>query len=228
MASFILIAVLALALVGAVAYITYAVAKKRREAFATMARQLGLSYAAKDPFNVIAEPFALFEKGDGRGAENMLWGTWQSLELRAFDYWYYEESTDSHGRTSRNYYRFDCAIVPIDAACVRLTITHETLFTRLADALTFHDIEFESEAFNKAYNVKSADKKFANDLIDARMMSWLLAHGDGYSFEVVGEEVLCYCKKIQPAAFLPLLGTAKAFLDTVPKVVTSLYPRSSG
>ena len=25
-----------------------------------------------------------------------------------------------------------------------------------------------------------------------------------------------------------LLGTANAFLDTVPKVVTSLYPRSSG
>jgi hypothetical protein len=228
MGPFILLAVLALALVGLAAYITYAVAKKRREAFATMARQLGLSYAAEDPFGVVSEPFALFEKGDGRGAENMLWGTWQDIQLRAFDYWYYEESTDSHGRTSRSYYRFDCAIVPIDAACVRLTITHETLFTRFADALTFHDIEFESEAFNKAYNVKSADKKFANDLIDGRMMNWLLAHGDGYSFEVVGDEVLCYCQKIQPAAFLPLLGTAKAFVDTVPEVVTSLYPRNSG
>jgi hypothetical protein len=228
MGPFILFAVLGLAIIGAVAYITYAVAKKRREAFATMARQLGLSYAAEDPFNVVGEPFALFEKGEGRGAENMLWGTWQDLQLRAFDYWYYEESTDSHGRTSRNYYRFDCAIVPIDAVCVPLTITHETLFTRLADALTFHDIEFESEEFNKAYNVKSADKKFANDLIDGRMMNWLLAHGDGYSFEVVGDEVLCYCQKIQPVAFLPLLGTAKAFLDTVPKVVTSLYPRDSG
>jgi hypothetical protein len=145
MGPFILFAVLGLALVGIAAYITYAIAKKRREAFATVASQLGLSYAAQDPFNVIAEPFALFEKGDGRGAENMLWGTWQDIQLRAFDYWYYEESTDSHGRTSRSYSRFDCAIVPIDAACVRLTITHETLFTRLADALTFHDIEFESE-----------------------------------------------------------------------------------
>jgi hypothetical protein len=228
MGPFILLAVLALALVGVAGYITYFVAKKRREAFATMARQLGLSYAAEDPFDVIAEPFALFEKGDGRGAENMLWGTWQDLQLRAFDYWYYDESTDSKGHRSRTYHRFDCAIVPIDAACVRMTITHETLFTRLADRLTFHDIEFESEAFNKAYNVKSADKKFANDLIDGRMMNWLLAHGAGYSFEVVGDEVLCYCQKIQPAAFLPLLGTAKGFLDTVPKVVTSLYPRSSG
>ena len=223
---FVFLAFLGLAIVATAAYLSYLSKKKRREAFAVMARQLGLSYSAEDPFGTLSEPFSMFEKGDGRGVENVMWGPWQGIELRAFDFWYYDESTDSQGHSSRSYHRFDCVTVPIAATCARLTITHETLLTRLADALTFHDIEFESEAFNKAYNVRSVDMKFANDLIDARMIDWLLQHGGGYSFEIVDDQVLCYCEKIHPTAFLPLLGTGQAFLDHVPKVVYSLYPRA--
>jgi hypothetical protein len=224
----VLVFVLGAILLGGIAYARYIAKKKRREAFALMATQLGLRYSAADPFGILSEPFALFEKGDGRGVENVMWGAWQGVDLRAFDYWYYEESTDSEGHRNKNYSRFDCVIVPIDAACMRLTITHENLLTRLADALSFHDIQFESEAFNKAYQVKSADKKFANDMVDARMIDWLLKNGAGYSFEIVGDEVMCYCEKLKPVALLPLLGTAKAFLDHVPGVVHSLYPRNTG
>jgi hypothetical protein len=221
------ILVLAGLVAAGIVYAGYLAKKRRREAFALMSVQLGLQYSAADPFGIVSEPFALFAKGDGRGVENVMWGAWRGVDLRAFDYWYYEESSDSKGNRSKHYYRFDCVIVPIDAACVRLTITHENLLTRLADALSFHDIQFESEAFNKAYDVKSADKKFANDMIDARMIDWLVKSGAGYSFEIVGEEVICYCQKLKPVAFLPLLGTAKAFLDHVPNVVHSLYPRNT-
>jgi hypothetical protein len=222
------VALLALIVVGGVAYLSYVTQKKRREAFATMAQQLGLTYSIADPFGLVSEPFALFTKGDGQGVENVMWGAWQGLQLRAFDFWYYERTSDGKGGTSKTYYRFDCTIVPIDAACMRLTITHENVLTRLGKALSFHDIEFESEEFNKAYNVRSADKKFANDLIDSRMMQWLLAGGAGYSFEIIGSEVMCYTRKIAPLEFLPLLGTAKAFLEHVPPVVHSLYPMNPG
>ena len=215
---------LGLVVVAGAAYLSYLAKQRRREAFATMAQQLGLSYSMQDPFGLLSEQFALFSKGDGQGMENVVYGVWQGIDLRAFDFWYFERTSDGKGGSSKTYYRFDCAIVPIDAACMRLTITHENVLTRLADALSFHDIEFESEDFNKAYNVRSADKKFANDLIDARMMQWLLADGRGYSFEIIGSEVLCYTSKIAPLAFVPLLGTAKGFLEHVPEVVHSLYP----
>ncbi len=219
---------LAIVVVAGAAYLSYLAKKKRREAFATMAQQLGLTYAIADPFAMLSEPFALFSKGDGQGIENVMWGVWQGVNLRAFDFWYFERTSDGKGGSSKTYYRFDCAVVPIDAACMRLTITHENVLTRLESALSFHDIEFESVDFNKAYNVKSADKKFANDLIDARMMQWLMADGAGYSFEIIGSEVLCYTSKIAPVAFLPLLGTAKGFLEHVPEVVHSLYPVNPG
>lgn len=220
-----LLLVAGIAAVIAAAWFGYVAKQRRRDAFALMARQLGLEYAAEDPYGTLSEPFAFFEKGDGRGVENVLSGSWQGVDVRLFDYWYYDDSTDAQGHSSRTYYRFDCVIVPVEAGCPRLTISHENVGTWLANALTFHDIRFESEAFNRQYYVKCSDTKFANDLVDARMIDWLLQHGTGFSFEVAGTEALCYQKKLDPIDVVPLLGTAKAFLDHIPRVVYSLYPR---
>jgi hypothetical protein len=57
------------------------------------------------------------------------------------------------------------------------------------------------------------------------MMDWLLRHGDGYAFEVVGDRLLCWCKRVGPAEMIHLLGTAKTFREQIPAVVSSLYPR---
>jgi LemA protein len=78
-------------------------------------------------------------------------------------------------------------------------------FSRLADALTFRDIEFESEEFNRRFTVKGADERFATAFCDARMMDWLLRHGDGYAFEVVGDRLLCWCRRVAPARMIHLL-----------------------
>jgi hypothetical protein len=208
-----------------VALYSYQAKKKRREDFALVAAQLGLEYWPVDPFGLVFEPFALFGKGDGRGIENVLAGKYQDVDAKAFDYWYYEESTDSQGHRRKTYSRFDCVIMPIDAACSPMTIDDENLLTLLADALTFDDIEFESEEFNKNFNVKSDDRKFANDFVDARMMAWLLQYGKGTSFEIMGDRLMCFRRKLAPMEIVTLLGLSKSLLDHVPSVVYSLYPR---
>jgi hypothetical protein len=212
-------------LVAAVAYHQYQRKLERQREFRALALGHGLDFSIEDPFDTVGEPFALLQRGDGRGVENVLWGVWQGLEIRAFDYWYYEESTDSKGHTSRSYSRFDCLLTQIDARCPTLQISEENLFTRLADALSFRDIEFESGEFNRRFTVKGPDERFATAFCDARMMDWLLRHGDGYSFEVVGDRLLCWCRRVAPAGMVHLLGTAKAFREQIPAVVSSLYPR---
>ena len=150
-----LIIVLAvLAAIGAAAWSFHA-KKKRREELFFMARQLGLSYSARDTRGCIGLPFALLQRGDGRGTENVLWGTWQGIELLEFDFWYYTESTDSEGKSSKSYSRFSCAVTEIDAALSPMTIVRETLLTRLADAVGLGDIAFETQEFNDAFNLKS-------------------------------------------------------------------------
>ena len=211
--------------VAAVAYYQYQRKLERQRQFRALALGHGLDFSIEDPFDTLGEPFALLQRGDGRGVENVLWGEWQGLELRAFDYWYYDESTDSKGHTSKSYSRFDCVLASIDARCPSLQISEENVLTRLADALTFRDIEFESEEFNRRFTVKGSDERFATAFCDARMMEWLLRHADGYVFEVVGDRLLCACRRVAPAEMVHLFGTATAFREQIPAVVSSLYPR---
>jgi hypothetical protein len=218
--------VLVFALVAAgVVYFQYQRKLERQRQFRALAFGQGLDFSIQDPFDTLGEPFALLRKGDGRGVENVLWGVWHGFEIRAFDYWYYEESTDSNGHRSKSYSRFDCVITLVDAHCPRLQISEENLFTRLADAFTFRDIEFESGEFNRRFTVKGPDERFATAFCDARMMDWLLRHGDGYAFEIVGDRLLCWCKRVAPAKMVDLLGTTTTFREQIPAVVSSLYPR---
>jgi hypothetical protein len=208
--------------VAAAAWSFYA-KRKRREALATMARQLGLSYSTEDTQGCLGLPFALLKRGDGRGTENVLFGTWQAVPMREFDYWYYEESTDSNGHTTRSTYRFSCAVTEVEAALSPLTLTRENVFTRLADSIGLTDVEFELDEFNRAFNVKCKDRKFANDLVDQRMMRWLLGTDGSFEFEASGRWLLVYSKRRRPTELVPLIGTLRQFRDQVPRVVYDLY-----
>jgi hypothetical protein len=218
----ILIALAIVAAIGA-AYWGYHAKKKRREELLFIARQLGLSYSAEDIRGCLGLPFVLLQRGDGRGTENVLWGSWQGMEMVEFDYWYYTESTDSEGHRTKSYSHFSCAVTEIDVALSPLTIGRENLLTRLADAVGLDDIAFETQEFNDAFNVKSRDRKFANDLVDQRMMAWLLSTGGDFSFETSGRWLLCVSGRRPPMDLVPLLGTLKGFRDQVPRVVYDLY-----
>jgi len=119
-----------------------------------MARQLGLAYSPEDTRGCLGLPFALLQRGDGRGTENVLSGVWQEAPVLEFDHWHHEESTDSEGRTTRTTYRFSCAVTEVEAGLSPLTLGRENVFTRLADSLGLADIEFELDEFNRAFTVK--------------------------------------------------------------------------
>ena len=220
-----LVLILVLLVVGSVAYFSYYLRKKRRDETAALAARLGLTYSAADTFAIDETmPHRLFSLGDGRGCENVMWGTWNEMPVTEFDYWYYDESTDSDGQTTRTTHRFSCAMTYVNAGCPPLIISKENLFTRLADGLGFRDIEFETDEFNRAWQVKCPDRKFANDFIDQRMMQWLMHAGPSWSFEVVGRIALVYSGKLSIPEIPTLLACLRAFRDKIPRVVEDLYP----
>jgi hypothetical protein len=219
----ILIFVAIVAVVIALVWWGYYRKKQRREALAVIAARIGLEYSQEDPYGLDGYPFSLFERGDGRGCENVLAGTWQQLDVKAFDYWYYEETTDSKGGRSRSYHHFSCAETDVAIVAPHLTVTHETLFTRVADHIGFADIQFESEAFNRVFRVKCDEAKFATDVLDARMMQWLLSTRGEWSFELLDESVLVYSDRLPPSSVPLLLVGLQQFLKHVPRVVRELY-----
>ena len=217
-----LLIVIGVLLVGGVIVLGYYAKKRRIQEWQQTAGHLGFQYATEDPFDLLSLPFDLFRRGDGRGVENVVWGQKDGLDIKAFEYWYYENQTDSEGHTSRSYSHFSCTVVPTTAVCPHTTIGPEGLFSRLGRALGFHDIEFESEEFNKAMKVHSADPKFATYLVDARMMQWLLDN-KRWQFEVCDRWVLAYDRRMKPMLIWNVIEAAREFQQHIPKVIDETY-----
>jgi hypothetical protein len=215
----VLFAVVALAGAG----LSYYLKMRRRDELAQFALQHSLDYSINDPFGLVDMSFGFFSRGDGRGCENVVWGTWQDLPVAVSDFWYYDESSDSKGGRSRTYHRFSVAEVQVAAWMPHVTIGRENVLTTVVEAAGFHDIEFESEDFNRAFNVRSEDREFAFKLIDARMMRWLLSVPGTLAVEVNGPKFIVYSRKLAPMELVPLFGTAKGFHQHIPRLVWNQY-----
>jgi hypothetical protein len=197
--------------------------QKRREGLAMFALQNKLEFSREDPFGLTDYGFNLFSLGEGRGCENVIWGDWHGLAIKQADYWYYTESTDSKGHRSRSYRHFSIAVTDLPAFVPQVCIEKESLMTRLADALSFRDLEFESEEFNRLFQVRAADPEFAYKLVDARMMRWLLSTEGSFGFEVNGSRMLVWCDRLRATALVPRFGSVALFRDHIPRLVWTEY-----
>lgn len=198
---------------------------KRRAAIESIAARAGLQYAEEDPFNCTRVAFGLFRKGDGRGAENVMWRADDGGKpVRVFDFWYYVEHRTDNGGTTRSYDRYTCAMALINGSWPSLTITREGLFDKFATTLGLPDLDFESEEFNRLFAVRCEDPRFASALIDPRMMELLLSTRGELHFEIKGRWLLVASRPIEPRLMPGLLGVCDEFLRRIPPVVWELYP----
>jgi hypothetical protein len=201
---------------------------RRRLEFMRFARTYGFHYSPHDPFGLVNLPFRLFAMGDKRRVDNVVWGTWQGTPVKVFDYIYFEEVRNpargwwKHRSAFR---RLSCAAVevPLAAAFPSIRISPEAVLSRLADHVGLQDIEFESGEFNARYQVDATERRFAYDLIDARLMRWLLSLGRPTSFEVAGRWILAYHGRVRPTGLIPLIGSVAGFQERIPRAATSLY-----
>ena len=59
------------------------------------------------------------------------------------------------------------------------------MLSKIAQALGYDDIDFESAEFSRTFCVRSKDRKFAYDVCHAQMIEYLLANRD-LSLEIEG------------------------------------------
>ena len=218
---FVVIFVIA-ALVGAVLwYLQTLAVTKRRKRMSEVAAGHGLSFSAKDPFRMpVTLPLAFFDRGHSRKAGNVMYGrTPDGRDLRAFDYQY----TTGSGK-NRRVYNFSCGLISTGAQWPRLTLGPEGFFERVLDVVGGADIQFESEEFNREWEVRSSDPRFASALIDPEMMLFLLEKAEGARIEVHGTWILFSGERRDPESLPQAIAAAEAFREGIPPVVWSLYP----
>lgn len=177
-----------IALVGAGIFFSARAARKRREALAQLAARLGLSFSP-DQDRDWARRFAFLDKlaqGSNRYAFNVLRGGLAGHEVVAFDYHYETHSTDSkgHSQTHHHYVSFFMLFLP--RAFPELTIGREGFWSKLAQALGYDDIDFESAEFSRVFCVRSKDKRVAYDVCHPRFIEYLLANRD-LTIEIEGD-----------------------------------------
>ncbi len=151
-------------------------AKKRREALSALATERGWTWTARDDRWQTRFEGAPFGHGRSRRCDNVLTGVHDSRPFTAFDYQYTETHTDSDGKSSSTTYRYSVVAVETAAPFPVLQVGPEGFFSRLIDAVTNQDIDFEWEEFNRTFRVTSADRRFANDVLHQQTMEFLMQH----------------------------------------------------
>ncbi len=164
---------------GAIA--SFRMDRKRREALAALAADLGWSFdPAKDStHDTLYARFEVFRRGHSRAAYNTLRGT-LTIDGRPYPAqmgdFTYKVTTGSGKNRSTTTYRFSYLILRLPfAPTPSLLIRPENILDKLAGAVGFDDIDFESAEFSRRFFVKSSNKRFAYDVVHPRMMEFLLS-----------------------------------------------------
>lgn len=176
----------------------------------------GALHAYKFPPPGSPEP-ALKELGSR--CQNVLHGHWGDLPVTAADYctraWRFNGGNPPQLDTRY----FSIVMANLPAALPSISIGKQKAVARL-----LHDyIDVGSNDFNRAFQVRTKEKGFAVELIDAGMIEWLLSTKAAFTFEIQGRNLLVWCL-VRPVTGLgELLDSARAFTDHIPQLVWAEY-----
>ena len=195
--------------------------RPRADAYAAEAQRLGLRYAFEDPHDLLSLGHPLLHRVvNVRGLEHVSWGSWNGLEVEAFEYWYAVGSDPSRN----DYRRFTCVLLGVPASWPDIVIEPQRAITALADAAGATEVDTELERFNRAYRVVCEDARFASALIDQRVMVWLMEAAAGVGFQIVDGRLLVFADRVEPWQLGSILAIGGGFLSQVPGALRSLYP----
>ena len=219
-----LIIVVGVAIGGLVAYVNYANAKKRREAFAAFGAQQGFTYLPENHSLANQWGGTPFQTGDHWRVLNALSGSFQGHPMVAFDYSYQTHTTNGKGQRRTTTHKFGVVVMQLPAPLPNLQVTHEGIFGgAVANALGFGDIRFESEQFNRAFRVTAQDQRFGHAVIHPQMMEMLLARGE-IGWRIEGNSLVGWdAGPHTPVEVMNRLQLLKSVVDNVPPYVWRDY-----
>jgi hypothetical protein len=188
-------------------------ASKRRNALSALAQSMGWTFSADDMVG-IPQRYGLFNclnTGHSRHADNVMEGRFGDIDFRGFDYRY----TTGSGKDESTH-NLSAVIAQAKYPLKQLFIRPEHFGDRVAGMLGFEDIDFEWDEFNRAFYVKAADKEFAYDAINQKMMEFLMDN-KGWTTQIAGMDMIVYTGGVfSPEEFQSAIEFARVFLGLLP------------
>jgi hypothetical protein len=215
--------IIVVGLLGFLAFAIYRIrVRPRMTAGALEASGAGLRHSAKDRLGLRNLPFGLLARvAPPATVGNVIWGRWQGMNLTLFDLW---SAGRQFGPPNEGAGAYRCVVMPFPAGWPDIVVEPERLTSQIPQGLSPREIQFESEEFNRRFEVRCADQRFAIAVLDGRMITWLLSLDDGWGFETHTGRLLAYAPLQEGVDPLISLEVPRAFLEHVPEVVYSLFP----
>jgi hypothetical protein len=195
---------------------------RRRLALARFARDHGLEFRPKQK-DALSEHFRLFGRGDGCRARNVLQGEWNGLGIKAMDCDCFATRTVWIFYPVKRWRRFSVAIVDLGAS-VPSVITERNGGPGLSsEYMGFHDVQLNSDEFNRRFHVTTDDREFAYKFFDLGMLRWLLDQQELVESEVLGRKALVALPRLKPEDMSTLFQAAAGFHAHIARRVRHPY-----
>jgi len=167
----------------------------RAEAMEKVARQLGMTYTAKDEYGYksLLADFKLFQKGTSKKIINLLHKKEEGFELEIFifDYHY----VISSGKSSVKYKQTVFFIKSKKLGLPQFSLQPEHFFHRIGTYLGMQDIDFESHPeFSDQYLLKGEDEDLIREKLDENFRSFFTIEKN-WTLEGIGYFMVFYANK---------------------------------
>ncbi len=145
--------------------------QKRREALVTWATGRGWRYN-RSGLKTLRSRYPglkILDRGHSRSNGNVISGQLDGHDVLCLDFKYVTGSGKN-----RSTHRIGLVIIACGFPTIPLQIRREHAIDRIGEFLGADDIDFESAEFSRKFYVKSADRKWAYDIIHSRTMDYLM------------------------------------------------------
>lgn len=168
--------------------------RPRRDSFGDQARRTGLRPEAGDPFGFLDAPFALFGRAASvRDIENTASGIRGGERVVVVDYWYAPSADPSLD----DYRRYTCVVTETPSWWTDVSVMPKGLADLVRSVLPLPELRTESDEFGRRFEIHAADPRFANALLDQRMMAWLLEQAPDSGFEIVAGRLMVFRARVR-------------------------------
>jgi len=144
-------------LFAAIAIYSWQKDKERTRQLQVAASQLGWSFSAAAPLNMIAglERFALFNQGHGKQIKNFMYGNASGIKAAVFDYVYVTGS----GKNRQTHYQSVVYLEPSYMSVPFFSVRPEGLLYKIFTAFGYQDIDFgQRPEFSRLYILRGPDE----------------------------------------------------------------------
>ncbi|MBN1477866.1 hypothetical protein JXA47_14020 [Candidatus Sumerlaeota bacterium] len=152
-------------LVIAAIVIAKAMERRRTEALAAVAEEMGYRFQPEVDKETLTplSGFRLFSQGHGRRARNLMVGETTSIEMWCLDYRY----TVGSGKNSSTFRQTVVAFFPRGVRLPPFALAPENFFHRIGQAFGARDIDFdEYPVFSKSYLLRGEDEDMVRHVFD--------------------------------------------------------------